>query len=263
MKEKIQNIINNPQLVKLIGIYAAAVIFLLIILWSLVAFSQQITSKNSSEITPSPTNTSLVPPPTYPPVPTNDTAIHKELSVVSTSPTNNQTAVPVSLNNIILTFDQDVSVPDVPLAISPTIHYSINSEGKSIIITPQEQLDPGTTYSVVLRLYKAGGQINYYSLNFSVIGPTLTPMPTDSFNQQQENDQQRQAAPDVYLSNYTPYSGSDFSISSNYNLPLHHYQFAVTLSGSDQTQAKQDFLSWLKTLGYTDQEIQSLDITYQ
>ncbi len=243
---------------KLILLYAGIAVFIALIIVFIGYYNYNIpTQKSNNNNQPSITSV------TYPPVQPSSTSVNKVLNIISTTPSQNEKNIPTNLGNIKLSFDQPVSVGDVPLSISPNLQYSITANDNSIIITPQSSLIPGITYSVVLRLYTIQGGINLYTLNFTTTGSTPTPMPTDSFNQQQDNNAQRQMAPDVYLSNYTPYTGSDFTISSSYNLSVHHYQFAVSLSGNNQTQDKQDFVNWLHSLQFTDSEIQSLDITYQ
>lgn len=263
MKEKILNILNNRRAVLLLGLYAIVALFIIsVILYILLNNARKGSSENPSIVTPT-LIPNYTPPPTYPPVQPSDTTIHKHLAVISTSPINNQKNVPVTLSNITITFDQTVAVSDVPLSIAPSLPYAISSKNNSIIITPKSQLLPGITYFIFLRLYNSPDQITPFSLSFTTEGITPTPLPADNFNVQDDFSQQRQAAPDVFLSNYTPHSGSDFSISSTYNLQIHHYQFTVALTGSDQNQAKQDFITWLKSLQFTDQQIQALDITYQ
>jgi methionine-rich copper-binding protein CopC len=229
------------------------------------------TSKKSSQISPTSstvtTNTSPTPafqlPPTYPPILPSDNTPHKHLVVVRTSPSNNQT-VSTSLNNITLTFDQPVGVQDVPLSINPNIPYSISAQANSIIITPQVPLDPGMSYFVVLRLYQADGKIDLYTLTFKTSGPTPTGTITDldpsAINQ--INQDELQNAPDVYVSNQTPHSQSTFDVTSDFkSTPTGHYYFTVTLKG-DPNAAKNDFTTWLKSIGLNGSQIGSLDVVY-
>jgi hypothetical protein len=276
MKEKILNFIKDKKNKALFLTSIIALIFIPVFLFTIAVFTQN-NNKNQA-ITPTTNPTSILntsttplpskpsfsftPPPTYPPVnPTGYTA-HKQFSIISTSPANNQTNIPINLNAIIITFDQPVTVQDIPLSIGPSIQYTIAAQNNSIIITPQEQLKTGMTYDIVLRLYQNEGQIKLYPFNFTIAGPTPTPLPTDQPGWENP-DELRLTAPDVYLSNYTPYSETSFNVTSDYIFtPTGHFYFVATLHG-DTTSAKNAFITWLHSLKLTDQQIQGLDIRYQ
>lgn len=248
-------------------IYLVAIpLFLLIGSFFLSSSTKKMPQVTPTSSTGAPTSTPAFQlPPTYSPVQSNDTTKHKQLVVVKTSPVNNQGDVPVDIKSITITFDQQVTVQDVPLAIAPDLPYKINAQGTSIIITPQAALQPGTVYFVVLRLYRSDGKIQLYTLSFKTTGATPTPLPNTRPPQSdidQENQQQIQSAPDVYVSNQTPHNGGTFSVTSDYkSTPTGHFYFTVTLIG-DPTTAKNDFINWLKSLGLNDSQISSLDVVY-
>lgn len=70
--------------------------------------------------------------------------------------------------------------------------------------------------------------------------------------------------PDVFLSNYCPFESSEFKISSAFqSLPVGHFSFNVKLNLNDPQKAKQEFKKWLIGLGFSEDQINTLDIFYQ
>lgn len=185
------------------------------------------------------------------------------LSIISSSPSNNQVDVPVD-TTISFRFNKPVSVNDVPLSILPDIQYNLSTQGDQLILQPLQSLNPGTRYIITLRLKDANGQPALYSYMFTTIGPTPTYLPNTRPNglPEQSENFQRQNYPDIYLANKTPYSTNSFSIEYS-TTETGHYYFIVTLGGTNQDAAKEDFLDWLHSLQLTDQQIQGLDIQYQ
>lgn len=186
------------------------------------------------------------------------------VSVTNTYPQNNQMNIPVN-SQLTIALNKQIARENIHYSIAPDITSSFTLNGNTITIQPN-QLQPGTLYFVSLQLSRlTDGSSRVFSYSFTTAGTTSTPIPpvNETLAPQAENSYQLQNDPDIYLSNHTPYSGSDFSISSSYNLQLHHFQFTVQLTGSDKTQSKNDFISWAQSLGLTSTQIQGLDITYQ
>ena len=231
---------------------------LVLLVGSLLFIKHATAPTNPGTITIAPTK-SFPPPPTYAPV--NPSEVHKVFSLVSTSPKGDATNVSPNIPSITLTFDKPVTVADIPFSLLPDLPRKVTAQGNSIVIAPLEPLQVGTTYYISIRLYTADQKINVVSYKFTVAGPTPTPLavtPGDVGNNYPTvQAQQRNQDTDVYVANYTPHSESTFSVTSDYvTTPTGHFAFTVTGS-------KNDFINWLKSLQLTDQQIQSLDITYK
>ncbi|MDE2590960.1 MAG: hypothetical protein KGL95_14990, partial [Patescibacteria group bacterium] len=70
--------------------------------------------------------------------------------------------------------------------------------------------------------------------------------------------------PDIYLNNRCPYSGANFSVSSDFaDTADPHYFFVVILSDSNTNLAKNNFINWALSTGLSKTQIEHLDIIYQ
>lgn len=69
--------------------------------------------------------------------------------------------------------------------------------------------------------------------------------------------------PDVFLANLSPYETSSFKMTVTFvSYPTGHYRINVEAKVTEEEKAKQDFLTWVKNQGLTDQQVSSLDIVY-
>lgn len=162
---------------------------------------------------------------------------------------------------ILLTFNKAFTKDRVQFFVKPAFQFSTSIEGNSLRIIPQQQLTEGTTYQFSVNITN---DLPSPVFHFTTVG-TIQPAQQDTFvNNAQESDKTIQTThPDIFLSNKTPFSSSDFSVSSDFtDTPTSHFFFTVSLEGN-QSISKQDFLSWVRQQGLTDQQISSLDIRYQ
>jgi hypothetical protein len=221
----------------------------IIIIFSFFVFF--IETKKTS-VTPSPIST---PTPLTLPINTNKTG----LSIVSTLPANNATNINAN-QPIIITFNRTVSSSDFSFALAPNLPYTSSFQGNQFIVTPTNSFDTGTPYYFTIQFSDG-----IFAQKFSFVTAGAGPIGNSSFDNVSEvnNAGYKILKPDLFLSNQTPYQTSDFSV--NYHLsqtPTDHFAFEVTLTGPNKLQSKQDFLTWLHSLGLTDDEIQQIDITY-
>lgn len=183
------------------------------------------------------------------------------LSVVSSSIKDGQINVPLG-SQIIIKFNSKISSSTISFSMLPTPTYDFEVKDDSLIITPTLPLQPSTLYSISVSNTATNDLITSFS--FTTLGPTPTLLPDTRPSGEPENTDALliQTRPDVYLSNKLPYSSKSFSASYEYKTaPSGHFAFSVTLSG-DTNIARSEFLTWLSSLGLADEQINSLDITY-
>jgi len=187
-------------------------------------------------------------------------ASRQSLYIVTAFPLDGQKNVPTN-QNIVITFNRIFSANE--FSFSSSFQSTTSISGNTLIVKPTNPLKENTTYIYYVN-YTSPDSVGE-TRSFSTIGPN--PKLPDEF-QGQGNAQTTYSSiygtPDLFLSNHTPYKGKDFSVTYDFTTtPNEHFYFTVTLSGSNHDQAKQDFLNWLTSLGFSDAQIQSLDIRYQ
>lgn len=205
-------------------------------------------------------NTQFAPTPT--PVSVQQIRSGSSIKVTSSEPKSGTSNVPTN-QKIVIELDRPFKDNEIEFSISPSVKYSYSVSGSTLTITPLEPLSPGTTYAYSVN-YNVGDEAPK-TYTFTTEGPTpsLSPNTFPSGAYEQEQNFQKQTYPDLFLKNQTPYSDSYFSITGAYkSTPTGHFAFTVVLTG-DHTASQNDFLSWLKSLGLTDSQIQTLDISYQ
>lgn len=194
--------------------------------------------------------------------PTNTPIPTQALSVVSTTPADG--AKNIILNQqITIIFNRVFTQDEISFSIAPPISTSQQIKNNQLLVTPQQNFQQGTLYTYALKYASETTLPKTYS--FTTVGPTQPYLPDTrpSGAAEQNNAFLIQNHPDVFLSNQTPYSASNFSVSSDFTqTPTGHFHFTVSLIGNSQ-DAKNAFIQWALSLGLTNEQIQQLDITYQ
>jgi hypothetical protein len=176
-----------------------------------------------------------------------------------TSSTPQNKAVGVQLNTpISFLFNKEVG--NATATITPTTNISTTFSGRAVIIKPNTNLSPSTQYVVVLEVNSQS-----FFLTFTTQGPTPTmgqnTRPIDQVDAEQEI--LKQTHPDVFLSNYTPYTSSTISITSAYTSGNPgHFQFTVSSRGNAMS-ATAEFQSWAQQKGLNNSQLASLDVVYK
>ena len=198
-----------------------------------------------------PTPTPIAPP--------SETLKYVAPSVISTSPTNGQTNVPVN-TPITIIFNRPVSADELTFWVGPNISATTSISGNTLTATLSTVLDQGTTYGYNIK-FKNGSAAKSVYFTTEGTGPASNTL-YDPVRELQSS-QDKQLHPDIYISNEMPYTGDLFHVSYSYTAsPNSHIYFSVLLYGNNQNAAKQDFVSWVKSLGITDQQINTMDIRY-
>lgn len=191
---------------------------------------------------------------------TTDTTNASRLKIVGINPENGAKQVPLT-QPIIITFAQPVATESVSFTLFPEVDYVISSRLNSLIITPTSTYYPNVIYSFTLATL-SGDTLTSGSFSSGDSQTPTQPLSEDyPYTDKLADAEQRQKFPDVFLAGYIPYDGTSFSVNDDFSSsPSGHYIFHVF---QDAKSAKNDFLTWLKKLGMTQDQINRLEVTYQ
>lgn len=178
--------------------------------------------------------------------------------LVKTSPPNNgvnvNTASPVSFE-----FNKSVADTSPAITFSPQAQFNYTFSQNTLIITPTAALTPATTYTVTVKL---AGQ-TFFTV-FNTTGPTPT-IGKSTFNPgaaEKDTAYLKENRPDIFISNYVPYTGATFSVADDYSTGQDRFVFTVTAKNSG-VEVKQDFLNWVKSKGLNDTQASNLIVSYK
>lgn len=184
--------------------------------------------------------------------------------VISTDPSNGAVNI-VPNKQVVVTFSKQFTKDELIVAVSPKISYSTRMFGTNLIIKPDTSWEAGVPYRYTVKY--PNENIPPESFTFTVEGPTPTLLPDTGPSQEEiesYEEHERDTYPDVFLAGKTPYEDNFFSVTSDFTkTPTDHFYFTVTMKGDNSEESKNDFLNWLKTFGFTDNQINSLDISYK
>lgn len=131
------------------------------------------------------------------------------------------------------------------------------------------------TYLIILQQQKQKGSPLTSTPPLPTSSPYDYPTPTLSSTKynpdtqtegaaEQERKFLRKEHPDIFLYSRTPYENPDFSVTSHFkNEPTGHFTFTVVLKTTNKEEAKTKFIEWVKSFGISEEQIPTLDITYQ
>lgn len=201
----------------------------------------------------------FISPPTPVPAP-QTTFMYKPPAIISSNPTDGQTNIPTT-TPITISFNRPITSDEITFWIGPGISAATTISGTTLTALPTTTLTPGSIYGYSIKFKDGTPSKTYY---FTTVGqgpavnnPKYDPVP-NLFK-----SQDKQLHPDTYLSNNMPYTGTLFHVSYSYTqAPNSHIYFTVLLYGSDQSQAKAEFSTWVKSFGITDDQITTMDIRY-
>lgn len=181
------------------------------------------------------------------------------LQVETITPANNTKSV--SLNQVIyIGFNRSFRRDEISLSSFPVITFTQNIQGQSLILSPRSPLTANTQYTLYITSHSPQ---QTFTFTFSTIGdnptqPNTYPGIGNSFNKYAGD-----VPPDVFLANRTPYDANTYALTSRYNdSPPGNYYFIVQLYNADPTISKQDFLTWVHSIGLSDDILSKMDIRY-
>lgn len=186
------------------------------------------------------------------------------LIITSVNPSDKSQNIPLN-TDITITFNRPFNLSEVYFSIAPHTGVNISVDKNILIITPQQRLLDGTTYSYIV--FPNKNPQGLQTITFSTKGIESNQI-TDTrpyHISEDEDAYDLTYRPDLYLTNKTPYSTSNFTVQSTFQKSTKsEFLFIVNLLGNNKTVDKQSFLTWLISLGLTSDQINNkLVIKYQ
>jgi len=186
--------------------------------------------------------------------------VYKAPQIVSSSPSAGEQNVSTS-PTITIVFNRSVTNDEITFWVGPSSTPTVSITGNTLTATVSSPLSQGSQYGYSIK-YKDGSSSKTYFFTTQGSGPINNSL-YDPFSQM-TTSQDKQLHPDIYISNQMPHTGNLFRVSYSYTpSPNSHIYFSVLLFGNDDTQAKSEFISWMKSAGLTDDQINGMDIRYK
>lgn len=184
------------------------------------------------------------------------------LSIVSVLPENGATNVSPD-QQVHIVFSRPLSLNEVYISFGPGVVFKTNVNGDTVTIVPQSPLVAGLTYKLLVKFNKTGQLSNQYQFTVAGDPPATLPDTQPPGAAQQSEEYNRQNHPDIYLVNKAPIKQASFDLykGSLKPTPKEHYSFVMT-SKADPASSKSDFFAELKSLGLSQDQINSLDIIF-
>lgn len=149
----------------------------------------------------------------------------------------------------------------ISFALYPNTAFTIATQASKITISFPQALETNTVYTYSF-LDLSGKIIVSGTFSTGTQSNSVAPL-SASYSDLEEtaNVSQRENYPDVYLASYTPFDAPSFSVASDFTTEsVGHFFFTVTQKNQN---GKADFIKWLASLQFTDEEVQRLDVRYQ
>lgn len=238
-------------------------ILILTVVVIILAIFLVIINRNTSQPDPSnqtnPTNTEE---PTGIIVPT--TSLRQgELDIVRVKPQDFQKDIPTN-TKIEITFSREPKPDEITFYIGPSIEYDQEIKGRTLIITPREELAQGTQYTHSVNFRDDNQKIRLYKFVTKGTPQEFLPNTYPSDLIEREEQATKSSHPDIYLTNQTPYESNVFRITATFEpkIPAHFF-FTVKPKIADTERVRQDVDVWLQSLDLTSEQISNLDIRYE
>jgi hypothetical protein len=174
----------------------------------------------------------------------------------------------VELNKSIdIKFSRTIFQKDFEFFIDPDTPHTLQIDKDRLIVQPTSgSWVSGTTYRFSINFTSDNQKVRLYSFTTKgeIKESTTLPDTQPSGLVELELQEQKKDAPDLYVTNHTPYEAKTFTIISDFEAkaPAHMF-FKVTSKIDNKETVKQDVLIWLQLLDLTEAQIKSLDIRYE
>jgi hypothetical protein len=195
--------------------------------------------------------------------PTNVPTIVGEqpLAVVQTYPEDKAIGVPVDAT-IEITFNKPFEYKDFIYAMAPETEYQLRTAiGNRITVTFPKGLQPSTVYTFKVNTLEQLPRT--YTFTTAGTDPVEAPNTYPTGAAEVEEEFMRSENPDVFLRNNTPYEQAEFSVTSVYDERKSDFVFTVTAKSTDRLRAREAFITWMQSLGMTNDDISKLQVTYR
>ena len=187
-----------------------------------------------------------------------------EIDIVSVSPQDRSSSI-VKTQPIEISFSQPIQDSDFELRMIPELSYSQTIVDNKLIITPNEDFQMNTLYTYRIKIFSDLEKIRVYTFSTAGDEPIFRPNTAPETEDIQEyKNSERISNPDIYVMNHTPYESNSFGITGTFSdqSPA-HFEFKVLLKEPNKNDSRAAFIIWLQSLDLTDEQIASLDITYE
>ncbi|MGE5041638.1 MAG: Ig-like domain-containing protein [Candidatus Levyibacteriota bacterium] len=178
--------------------------------------------------------------------------------LIKVTPANNASGISVN-TPISFEFNKPVADTSPAITFTPQTNSTYSFSQNVLLITPSSALLPATGYTVTVNL---GGQTFFTVFNTTGPAPTIGKSTLPTGQAQQDQEYLKANRPDIFISNYVPYQGSTFSVTSGYSTGQDRFIFTVTAKNTG-VNVKQDFLDWAKSKGLNDAQAGQLLVTYK
>lgn len=228
-------------------------IVILILLIIVVSFSSPKKSIDKLPIpifNPSPTNQPISQLPATP------------LFITQVIPENNSTNIS-SNQQVQIVFNRALSLNEVYISFGPGATFKTVVNNNTIVLIPNSPLTGGLTYKLLVKFNRTGELSKQYQFTVAGTPPTSLPDTQPPGAAEQSEEFNRQNHPDIFLANKTPVKQNSFDLYKGTlkPTPKEHYSF-VMVSKADPASSKNDFFAELKSLGLSQDQINSLDIIF-
>jgi len=186
-----------------------------------------------------------------------------KLDVVAIDPEDD--AQNIALDRTIeITFSRTLTDEEIEFFINPNTTHTATIEDNKLLVSPQNQWEPGTYYNYSVNFPGDRQKVRLY--RFTTTGPTQEFLPdTQPEGLYEETlNEQKNERPDIYVANNTPYESGTFSARADFeSKPPAHYYLIVTKKINDEEKVRQDVNLWLQQLDLSNEQIAGLDIRYE
>jgi len=186
-----------------------------------------------------------------------------KLDVVAIDPQDDTQNIALD-RTIEITFSRTFTQKEIEFFINPNTPRNAIIEGNKLLITPQNQWEPGMHYNYSVNFPDDRQRVRLY--RFTTTGPTQEFLPdTQPEGLYEETlNEQKTDRPDIFVANNTPYESGTFSVRANFeSKPPAHYYLIVTKKIADEEKVRQDVNLWLQQLDLSNEQIAGLDIRYE
>lgn len=181
------------------------------------------------------------------------------LFITKLIPEDNSTNIS-SNQQVQIIFNRILNLNEVYISFGPGVTFKTVLNNNTITLIPESPLTSGLTYKLLVKFNKTGELSKQYQFTIAGTPPEYLPDTQPPGAAQQSEEFNRQNHPDIFLANKTPIKQTTFDLYKGTlkSTPQEHYSFVLVTKAD---LAKADLSTYLISLGLTQDQINSLDIT--
>ncbi len=180
------------------------------------------------------------------------------LSIVFVSPENGAINVPAD-QPIQIVFSRPLDMDEIYISFGPGVVFKTAVNGNTVSAVPQSPFVAGLTYKLLVKFNRTGQLSNQYQFTVTGTPPATLPDTQPPGAAEQAEEFNRQNHPDLFLVNKGEIKQPSFELHKNMlkTAPNEHYSFILV---TKKDSSKDDLSYYLKSLGLSQEQINSLDI---